>query len=308
MKRRDFVAASAAGALHAAAGRQLPKRPYKAGVELSVIGFGGIVVVGQTPQEAAKTVAASVERGVNYFDVAPSYFDGEAEIKLGAALEPYRKAVFLAEKTTRRDAAGAQAELEQSLRRLKTDHFDLYQFHAVSSMEDAEKILAPAGAAETFLRAKKEGKVRFLGFSAHHPGAAIRLMDALQLDSVLFPVNFAAWEVGAFGPQILEKAKSKGMARLALKALALGQWPKDMKREVRPYPKCWYQPVDDRELAALALRFTLTQDVTAAIPPGDERIYQLALDLAAAPLPPLSAKEKETLLAKAKQVEPVFRA
>ena len=98
------------------------------------------------------------------------------------------------------------------------------------------------------------------------------------------------------------------MARLALKALALGQWPKEMKREARPYPKCWYQPVDDRELAALALRFTLTQEVTAAIPPGDERVYQIALDLASAPLPPLSAKEKEILLAKAKQVEPVFRA
>lgn len=308
MKRRDFVVATAAGAMASGAAKTLPKRPYKDGVELSIIGYGGIVIVGMDEKAGAKSVAASVDRGVNYFDVAPSYFNGEAEIKLGAALAPYRKNVFLAEKTGKRDAAGAQAELEQSLKRLRTDHFDLYQFHAVGSMEDAEKILAPGGAAETFLRAKKEGKVRFIGFSAHHPGAALKLMDALPLDSVLFPVNFAAWEVGGFGPQILEKAKSKGMARLALKALALGQWPKDMKREQRPYPKCWYQPLDDRELAALALRFTLTKEITAAVPPGDERIYEMALDLAGGSLPPLTAKEHGALVAKAKQVEPVFRA
>lgn len=308
MKRREFVAATAGSALAGGAVKALPKRPYKDGIQLSIIGFGGIVVCGMEQKDADKWVAASVDRGVNYFDVAPSYFDGEAEIKLGAALEPYRKGVFLAEKTGKRDAAGAQVELERSLKRLKTDHFDLYQFHAVGSVEDAEKILAPGGAAETFLRAKKEGKVRFLGFSAHHPGAALKLMDALKLDSVLFPVNFAAWEAGGFGPQILEKAKSKGMARMALKALALGQWPKDLKREDRKYPKCWYEPVSDRELAALALRFTLNKEITAAVPPGDERIYDLALELAGQPLKPLSAAEHQTLLARAKQVEPVFRA
>jgi predicted aldo/keto reductase-like oxidoreductase len=308
MKRREFVAATAGSALAGADSKPLPKRPYKDGVELSIIGFGGIVVCGMEPKDAARWVAASVDRGVNYFDVAPSYFNGEAEIKLGAALEPYRKGAFLAEKTGKRDAAGAQAELDQSLKRLKTDHFDLYQFHAVGSMEDAEKILAPGGAAETFVKAKKDGKARFLGFSAHHPGAALKLMDALPLDSVLFPVNFAAWEAGGFGPQILEKAKSKGMARLALKALALGQWPKGMKREERNYPKCWYEPVSDRELAALALRFTLTKEITAAVPPGDERIYDLALQLAGQPLKPLTEGERQTLIARARQVEPVFRA
>lgn len=307
MKRRDFVAASAGSALLRAAS-PLPRRPYKAGIELSIIGFGGIVICGMEPKDAASWVAGSVDKGVNYFDVAPSYFNGEAEIKLGAALEPYRKGVFLAEKTGKRDAAGAQAELEQSLKRLRTDHFDLYQFHAVGSMDDAEKILAPGGAAETFMKAKKEGKVRFLGFSAHHAGAALKLMDALPLDSVLFPVNFAAWEAGGFGPQILAKAKSKGMARLALKALALGQWPKNLRREDRAYPKCWYEPVSDRELAALALRFTLTKEITAAVPPGDERIYKLALELASHPMPALSPAEHDLLLSKARQVEPVFRA
>jgi predicted aldo/keto reductase-like oxidoreductase len=270
--------------------------------------MGGIVVCGMSQEEGSRRVAEAYDRGVNYFDCAPSYFNGEAEMKLGEALRPYRAKIFLAEKTTSRDAKGARAELERSLQRFHTDHVDLYQFHAVSSMEDVDKILAPGGAAETFFAAKKEGKARHLGFSAHNAPAALRLMDALELDSVLFPVNVNAWENGGFGPQILAKAKSKGMARMALKALAFGKWPKEMKESDRKYPKCWYEPIDDREMARSALRFTLNHEVTAAVPPGDERIFDMALELASAPLPELSAPELTALKARSSSLEPVFRA
>jgi predicted aldo/keto reductase-like oxidoreductase len=309
MDRRDFLGTAAAVTATAAYGSvaPLPRRLYRNGIDLSIIAFGGIVVCGLAQKEASRRVAEAYDRGVNYFDCAPSYFDGEAEIKLGEALRLYRSKVFLAEKTTRRDAKGAREELERTLQRFHTDHVDLYQFHAVSSMEDVDKILAPAGAAETFLAAKKEGKVRHLGFSAHNAPAALRLMDALELDSVLFPVNVNAWENGGFGPQILAKAKSKGMARMALKALAFGKWPADMKESDRKYPKCWYQPIDDHEMARLALRFTLNQEITAAVPPGDERIFDLALELASAPLPKLSAAELTGLKTRISSLEPVFR-
>jgi predicted aldo/keto reductase-like oxidoreductase len=309
MDRRDFLGTAAALTATAAYGAvaPLPRRVYKDGIDLSIIAFGGIVVCGLSQKEGSRRVAEAYGRGVNYFDCAPSYFDGEAEIKLGEALGPYRNKVFLAEKTTRRDAKGAREELERTLQRFHTDHVDLYQFHAVGSMEDVDKILAPAGAAETFLAARKEGKVRHLGFSAHHAPAALRLMDALELDSVLFPVNVNAWENGGFGPQILAKAKAKGMARMALKALAFGKWPADMKESDRKYPKCWYQPIDDREMARLALRFTLNQEITAAVPPGDERIFDLALELASAPLPKLSAAELAGLKTRVSSLEPVFR-
>jgi aryl-alcohol dehydrogenase-like predicted oxidoreductase len=310
MDRREFLGAAAALSATAAYGSTapLPRRPYKDGIDLSIIALGGIVVCGLSQEEASRRVAAAYDRGVNYFDCAPSYFDGEAEIKLGEALQPYRSKVFLAEKTMSRDAKGAREELERTLRRFHTDHVDLYQFHAVGSMEDVDKILAPTGAAETFFAARKEGKVRHLGFSAHHAPAALRLMDALELDSVLFPVNVNAWENGGFGPQILAKAKSKGMARLALKALAFGRWPADMKESDRKYPKCWYEPIDDREMARQALRFTLNHDITAAVPPGDERIFDLALELASMPLPQLSADELTGLKAKVSSLDPVFRA
>ena len=313
MHRREFIGAAAALTATAALGAPaptttLPKRPYKNGIDLSIIAMGGIVVCGMSQEEGSRRVAEAYDRGVNYFDCAPSYFNGEAEMKLGEALRPYRAKVFLAEKTMSRDAKGARAELEHSLQRFHTDHVDLYQFHAVSSIDDVDKILAPGGAAETFFAAKKEGKARHLGFSAHNAPAALRLMDALELDSVLFPVNVNAWENGGFGPQILAKAKSKGMARMALKALAFGKWPKEMKESDRKYPKCWYEPIDDREMARSALRFTLNHEVTAAVPPGDERIFDMALELASAPLPELSAPELTALKTRISSLEPVFRA
>ena len=312
MDRREFLGAAAASALTAATAYNLnsplPRRPYKNGIELSIISFGGIVVCGLPQAEASRRVAEAYDHGVNYFDCAPAYFNGEAEQKLGEALKPYRQKVFLAEKTGHRDAKGAREDLERTLERFHTDHVDLYQFHAVSSMDDVDKILASGGAAETFLLAKKEGKARHLGFSAHNAPAALRLMDALDLDSVLFPVNVNAWEYGGFGPQILAKAKSKGMARMALKALAFGKWPAELKENDRKYPKCWYQPIDDREMARLALRFTLNQDVTAAVPPGDERIFDLALELASQPLPQLNAEELYGLKKSISSREPVFRA
>jgi predicted aldo/keto reductase-like oxidoreductase len=310
MDRREFLGSAAAvgaGGTVKGAGGILPKRPYKNGIELSVIALGGIVVCRMAQPEADRWVAAAFERGVNYFDCAPSYFDGEAETKLGQALRPFRKRVFLAEKTTKRDAAGAAAELEQTLRRFHTDHVDLYQFHAVASMEDVDRILAPGGAAETFFKAKKDGQARHLGFSAHNAPAAIRLMDALELDSVLFPVNVNAWENGGFGPQILAKAKSKGMARMALKALAFGKWPANAPKSDRKYPKCWYQPIEDREMARMALRFTLNQEITAAVPPGDEHIWDMALELASEPLPELSIQELAQLKKRVATLEPVFR-
>jgi len=307
MERRQFLKSTLAGSVALQgirAGEPLPKRPYKDGIQLSVIGFGGIVVVGLDQPVADKTVADSVERGVNYFDVAPTYGNGEAETKLGPALEPFRKNAFLACKTTKRDAKGAREELEQSLKRLRTDHFDLYQFHAVSKMDDVKQILGPGGAGELFVKAREEGKVRFLGFSAHSAEAALALMDQMELDSVLFPVNYVCYGQGNFGPQILAKAKEKGLARMALKAMAKTRVPKGGER---PRSKCWYVPLMDKASAEKGLRFTLSQDITAAIPPGDEELYAMALDIAST-MKPMSAAEQKQLLATTQGIEPIFRA
>lgn len=308
MERRDFVKSTLAGALAAtslSAAGDIPRRVYRGDVKLSVIGFGGVVVMGHEQAEVDRLVAAAYDGSINYFDVAPTYGDGEAETKLGPALAPYRKQVFLACKTTQRDAAGAQAELDRSLQRLHTDHFDLYQFHAVTTAKDVDQILGPSGAAETFVKARKAGKVRFLGASCHSPEAALALLDRFELDSVLFPVNFVCWAQGNFGPQILARAKEKGVARLALKSLAYTKWPQGADRS--RYPNCWYKPVDDPELVRKALRFTLSQDITAAVPPGNDHLWRLAFEAARA-FEPLDAADQQELLASTKGIEPIFRA
>lgn len=154
----------------------MEQRAYgETGVSLSVIGFGGIVVMGAEQEEANRRVRAAFDRGINYFDVAPSY--GDAESKLGPALVGIRDDVFLACKTGKRTRNEAAAELRESLERLQTDHFDLYQLHAVSSVEEAQTCLAPGGALEAFQEAQDAGLVKYLGFSAHNADAAVLLME-----------------------------------------------------------------------------------------------------------------------------------
>jgi aryl-alcohol dehydrogenase-like predicted oxidoreductase len=274
----------------------------RTGEKLSILGFGGIVVMNATTKQAADRVAHAIDRGVNYFDVAPSY--GNAETMLGPALAPYRARVFLACKTQERTREGAMKELDASLGRLRTDHFDLYQLHAVTTKDDVSAILGPGGALETFVAARKAGKVRFLGFSAHSVEAALGLIEAFTFDTILFPINFATWHAGNFGPQVLEAAARKEMGILALKAMARRPWPEGA---TRTHEKCWYEPLADPASAAEGLRFTLSHPVTAAIPPGDETLFAMALDLAAT-FEPLSAAEADAIKRKGMATAPLFKA
>lgn len=278
------------------------------GRELSIIGLGGVVFVDSTQTEADAIVAEAIERGVNYFDVAPSYGrEQETEKRLGPALKPYRDRAFLACKTGRRDRAGAEEELNRSLANLQTDHFDLYQLHAITTVEDVEQAFGPDGAMEAIVAAQQAGKIRHIGFSAHSVEAAYRAMDLFDFTSALFPINFVTYQEGHFGPQILARAQEKGVARLALKAMARTNWGEQQAGEARPYPHCWYEPLSDPHLAELALRFTLSEPITAAIPPGDPRLFRLALDLAER-FRPLEEAERAELRAYAQGLQPIFRA
>lgn len=280
----------------------MEKRPYgSTGIELSVIGFGGILVTDETPEESSRLVSQAIDWGINYFDVAPSY--GNAQECLGPALEPYRKDIFLACKTGKRSAAEARAELDESLELMRTDYFDLYQLHAVTTDEDVEQILAPGGALETLVAAKDSGMVRHLGFSAHSETAAIALMDAFAFDSILFPVNWVTWNTGKFGARVVDAAVEKGLAVLALKTLAKRQWANDEER--KKAPKAWYHPVESYEEAKLAVRFTLSRPVTAAVSPGHEHLIRWGVE-AANEFTPLTPKEEEMLAARARDLSPIF--
>ena len=279
----------------------MQRRPYgNTNIDLSILGFGGILVMDCETKDASRMVAKSVDCGINYFDVAPSY--GNAEERLGPALEPYRKDVFLACKTGERNGEKAERELMQSLKNMKTDYFDLYQLHAMTTREDVEQAVAPGGVLSFLIDAKNKGIIRHIGFSAHSVEVAIELLDLFNFDSVLFPLNWTHYFQANFGPQVVERAVKKGTAVLALKALAFG---KISDGENRAFPKCWYVPIEDSELADLALRFTLSQPITAAIPPGEEKLFDMAIDISDN-FRPISDHETEYLKQRSCEAIPMF--
>jgi len=311
MKRRKFLENAALGSL--ALGltsfekdrnkthTEFPKRKLgKTGESLSIIGFGGIILNDNPQEYANEIVAKAFNSGINYFDIAPSY--GNALPKLGPALKSYRKDCFLACKTMERTAQGAEKELNESLQALQTDHFDLYQLHALSSTDEVEKAFAPGGAMEVFNKAREKGKVRFLGFSAHDEEAALLAMSKFDFDTILYPINFNCWMNGDFGPRAFETAKSKGMGILALKAMAMTHIKAG---ETKPYKNVWYRPVEDDDMAGLALRYTLSKEVTAAIPPGDAQFFWKALEIVR-DLKPITQSEIDRLNAFATGNPPLF--
>lgn len=278
------------------------KRPYGKSQELlSIIGFGGILVMNETQEEANKRVSEAIEKGINYFDIAPSY--GDAEEKLGPALRGKRKNIFLACKTLERTKDKALEDLHKSLKKLETDYFDLYQLHAMTTEEDFQKVIGPNGALEAFLKAKKEGLIRYIGFSAHSVDIALKLIDLFDFDSMLFPINWVNYFNGNFGPQVVQKAKEKNIAILALKAMAKTIIPEGKERK---YPKCWYEPVDEKYLAQLTLRFTLSQPITAAIPPGEYKFFKWALEIGEN-FTPITEEEIQILKKRAENLEPIFK-
>ncbi len=271
------------------------------GHSLSFVGFGGIVVSNEEQSTADAMVKCAVEMGINYFDVAPSY--GDAELKLGHALLPYRDEVFLAGKTVKRDRDGAAEELQATLRNLQTPYLDLYQFHGVTRMEEVEQIFAPGGAMKAVLAARDAGQVHHIGFSCHSEEAALAMLDNFPFETVLFPFNWVCWLQGQFGPRLVSRAQEMGTGLLALKSMAWRAWAEG---EEHVWPKCWYRPIDDPAVAALAVRFTLSLPITAALPPGHAELLWQCCEIAES-FTPLNDAEMEQLRLRSKGIEPLFR-
>jgi len=245
----------------------LPRRRLgRTGVSLSIVGFPGLALIHYDQDRCTAAVRGALDRGVNYFDVAPAYGNGQCETKLGIALQGVsRDSYFLACKTKKRDAEGARLELETSLRLLKTDHFELYQLHHLVRPEEVKQALGPGGAMEAILKARDEGKLRWIGFSAHTTKAALEALRGFAFDTVMFPINFVEFYTRGFGKEVLALAAERGAAVLAIKPLSYGSWPEGMERT----RKWWYRSVESMEDIELALRFALSQPgVVAGFPPA----------------------------------------
>jgi predicted aldo/keto reductase-like oxidoreductase len=157
---------------------------------------------------------------------------------------------------------------------------------------------------EAIASAKKAGKIRLVGFSAHSVEAAEALMQRYDFDTIMFPVNYSTWHAGNFGPQVLETARSKKMGILALKAMAKRPWAKGTDRSA--FPNCWYEPMIEPEEALQGLRFTLSHPVTAALPPANPACLKLAMELAGK-VKPLRKSEIAQIKEKGLAETPLFR-
>jgi predicted aldo/keto reductase-like oxidoreductase len=318
MKRREFIGTMAASATWLASGKAwpqddtglpepastLPKRPLgKTGLNLSVIGFSGIVARGNTPEGVDRAVGVSRDLGINYFDTAASY--GNSEEMLSPAIQPHRKDIILATKTRERTREGAEAEFNRSCQLLKTDYFDMFLVHGIQHVDrDVDPAFAAGGAMEYLLEKKKAEQIRFLGFSAHSTEAALLAMDRYDFDFFYFPVSYVSFYTGSFGPEVLAKAQEKGVPCVSLKAMARQHWPADFPKEQR-CDGCWYEPIDDPAEGSLALRWALSQGVASILPPGNEMLYRQTLALSGN-LAPITESETDQLQLMAADKIPLF--
>jgi aryl-alcohol dehydrogenase-like predicted oxidoreductase len=231
MRRRSFLSSSAAAGIafsaEAAPAKlqpgDIPKRVFgKTGERLTIIGQAG----GRFPlcgyEEAKAVTLRAYELGINYFDCARLYFNGRSEEVYGDVLQPFRKNIFLTTKSAERTRAGAEADLEKSLRALRTDHVDLWQIHQVSYMNEVEQIFGPGGAIEAFEAAKKAGKCRFIGFTGHHdPEVHLAMLKHYdKYDTIIMPLNPADPHYLSFEKSVLPVAIERKLGIQAIKSTA----------------------------------------------------------------------------------------
>lgn len=300
--RREFLQTTLAGAAALGtatagsaqddAGKGLPTRPLgKTGVRVSILCLGGWHIGAvKDPNEAVKIMHRAIDEGLTFFDNAWDYHDGGSEEIMGKALASggRRNKVFLMTKNCDRDARGTRKHLEDSLRRLKTDHIDLWQFHEINYDNDPDWIVEKGGLAEA-LKAQKEGKVRFLGFTGHKsPHIHLKMLDKHTWDTVQMPINPCDYFYRSFVHEVVPRANSRGIAPIGMKSLGGGTF--NQGRLVAA-GVC---------TAAEARRYALSQPI-ASLVVGIDSMEVLEQDLAnARAFKPYPEQELKSFLAKVK--------
>ena len=203
----------------------IPRRPLgRTGELVSALGLGGfhIGLIG-SEREAIRVVHAAVDAGITFIDNAWEYHDGKSEIRMGKALVGRRNDVFLMTKvcTHGRDAKVAMRQLEESLRRLKTDYLDLWQVHEVAFYNDPERHFMKGGVIEALDRAKRQGKVRFVGFTGHKdPALHLRMLSyEYPFDTVQMPLNCFDGTFRSFEQEVLPELLRRGIAPIGMKSM-----------------------------------------------------------------------------------------
>ncbi len=280
-------------------------RPFgPTGHNSTVAIFGAVALGGATQEQADATMEQVIAAGVNHIDVAPSY--GIAEERLGPWMVRARDRFFLGCKTMERDRAGAAAELRRSLERLKTEAFDLYQIHAITTFEELDLATRSGGALDAILEARQAGLTRFVGITGHGvdtPAIFIEALRRFEFDSVLFPLNFVQYADPDYRRNteaLLELCQEKQVGCMTIKSIASSPWG-DQPHSHRT----WYRPMTSPNEIQAAVNFVLSQPITGLCTVGDPEVLPLVLD-ACENYTRLSNKQQEAIIATVGDYEPIF--
>jgi predicted aldo/keto reductase-like oxidoreductase len=242
ISRREFVGmAVAAGAVGVAGGENFAwavdsktgmsyRTLGRTGEEVSLMGLGGSHIgVQKDEQESIRIIRTAIDNGVNFLDNCWDYNGGESEVRMGKALrDGYRQRVFLMTKIDGRTRKAATEQLDDSLRRLQTDHIDLLQFHEIIRMEDPEKVFAAGAGMEALVEAQKAGKVRYIGFTGHKsPDIHLKMLETadahhFHFDAVQMPLNVMDAHYDSFGKKVLPLLVKKEIGVLGMKPMGSG--------------------------------------------------------------------------------------
>lgn len=264
----------------------------RTGEYVSVIGLGGHHIgLPQSDEEAVSLIRSAIDEGVTFLDNCWDYNNGRSEERMGRALrEGYRDRVFLMTKIDGRTKEAAAAQIDESLRRLQTDHVDLLQFHEIIRLEDPDRIFGPGGAYEAVAEARQAGKLRYIGFSGHKdPYVHLRMLEVAMMhgvhfDAVQLPLNVMDAHFRSFERHVLPELLREGVAVLGMKSLGAGNL-------LRSGVVC----------AEECLRYALSLSTTTVIC-GMENADDLKQDLfVARRFTPLSLQERAQLLRRTAQ-------
>lgn len=266
--------------------------------------FGGAAFWQISQEEADKAIELIIEAGINHLDVAPSY--GQAEIRIGPWMPRERERFFLGCKTTERTREGAWKEMQESLKRLQTETFDLYQCHAITTMEELDAVTMKGGALEAFVEARQKGLTKYLGITGHGAQAPQIYLEALRrfdFDTVMFPLNFVQManpEFRTYAEELIATCKAKDVGTMVIKSITKGPWG-----EKQHTATTWYEPFEKMDEIQKGVNFALSHDVTGICTAGDTRVLPLVLK-ACESFSQLNKDDMEEMIKSGKQYEPLF--
>jgi aryl-alcohol dehydrogenase-like predicted oxidoreductase len=250
------------------------------GHESSRVLFGAAALGRMSQERADATLALLAPAGVNHIDTAASY--GESELRLAPFLSEHRSNFFLATKTGDRSGDAARASLEASLERMGVDQVDLIQLHNLVEPEEWDTAFGAGGAVEALAQARSEGLCRFIGVTGHGtriPGMHLRSLEAFPFDSVLFPYNFSMMSNAAYRADVealIALCQERGVAVQTIKSIARRRWAEEPAQRFS-----WYEPVEDPDALARAVRYVLGRPGIFLNSSSDARLLTLALEAAA---------------------------